>query len=213
MGFDFEEMTTAFERIETEHRTRNPSPDIRHPLPSTDALLHAVAELTKLFERLGAGFGFVKRDLSSKTALLARYAAGGAGVYADVNELLVKEKRDGECVVRSDGGPGGARTVLRLMWALRFADGLLGDVGKGDSLRVAVCRAYDDALAEHHSWPVRRSVKAACVLLPGRDVFLERIGVAEERQEEYLERLKGSLSMLVKRMYCVYGELGLLGLA
>lgn len=122
-----------------------------------------------------------------------------------------------------DGTPSCSRTLLRLMWALKFSNYLLEGLGKtsdpesgladGDrTLKWAVGRAYDSALAEHHSWAVRRSVKTACTLLPTTEAFMNRVGVDLKRSEGYISRLSVYMSPLVERMYKYYEEKDLLQL-
>lgn len=110
------------------------------------------------------------------------------------------------------------------MWALKFADTLLHALGAAfdpnskmrdydRTLRFAVGKAYDDALAQHHSWTVRRSVKGACLLLPSKEAFMDRVGVDLSRRDEFIKRLSHSMSPLVTRMYAYYEKHDLLGLA
>lgn len=214
MGFDFEEMTRAFERIEREHEGEE-----QGPLPSTERFLQAMGEVNKLFEMLGSAFSFVKRDIEKKMGIISRYAKADAENYRDLNDAIAYEIETGQTTGREDGGASLSRTLLRLMWALKFSDGLLEGIGAAfdgegnGTLRWAVSRAYDNALAEHHSWAIRRSVKGACVFLPSKEAFLERVGVDLGRKEEFLERLSNSMTLLVERMYLVYQDYGLHGLS
>lgn len=217
MGFDFELMVRAFERV-------HPAPPAGAALPLTRPFLDAMAEVVLLFEHLGTGFGFVRRDLSAKTAVLSAYAADNPRLYHDLARAVDAEVAAGAAAARGRAAaPSAARTVLRLMWALRFIDVLLKCLGDafdpssqlGDAdrtLRWAVVTAYDTALADQHPWAVRRTVKAACIMLPAKEAFMERLGVDLSRREEYVERLGRSMTPLLSSMYLFYKERGLLKL-
>lgn len=221
MGFDFEQMTRAFERVQDDFAA-----DARpgRPLPTTERFLAAMGEVNKLFETLGSAFSFVKRDIEKKLATIARHLAADPEHYADLNDALEYETAHGLLEERNDEGlPSCARTLLRLMWALKFSDSLLEGLGQAfdpnsglsyynRSLKWAVARAYDAALAEHHSWTIRRTVKGACVLLPSKEMFMEKVGIDHNRREEYIQRLSVSMSPLVTRMYAHYDKHDLLAL-
>ncbi|KAI0565801.1 Glycolipid transfer protein [Gracilaria domingensis] len=109
------------------------------------------------------------------------------------------------------------------MWALKFTDRLLEALAKAfdenlslssnqRTLRHAVATAYDAALAQHHSWTIRKSVKGACLLLPSKEAFMNRIGLKKEDQAVYLKRLGSSMSPVVNRMYDYYDKYDLHGL-
>lgn len=128
--------------------------------------------------------------------------------------------------------PSCARTLLRLMWALKFAAVLLcrlseafekedelrhdthNAITSDTSLRWAVLSAYDAALAEHHSWTLRRSVKAACYVLPTKEVFIARVCDTSDVMEgrRCIERLAPVMQGIVDRMYAFYKEHDLLRL-
>lgn len=183
-----------------------------------------MTEVLSLFETLGSAFTFVKRDIEKKLSVISRYASSDPTNFSDLNEAIFHECHNASLHARlSDGTPSCARTLLRLMWALKFADSLLDGLGQAfnpastlrsydRTLKWAVTRAYDDALSEHHSWTIRRSVKGACLLLPTKETFMHRVGVDLERSEEFIQRLSVSMSPLVNRMYIFYEKYDLLGL-
>lgn len=223
MGFSFERLTTSFERLHHAHEMHADRP----ALPPTALFLHAMAEVVSMFETLGSAFSFVKRDLDKKMALISRAALLDPPNYSDLSRALAHERVNG--LVHGHGHAHGhgshsvARTLLRLMWALRFADRLLCALGRAfdddlpmaahqRTLRFAVAAAYDDALAAQHSWAVRRSVKGACLLLPGKEAFMARVGLDEKDREPIMRRLQASMSPLVARMYAYYEKHGLLQL-
>lgn len=218
MGFSFERMTRSFEVIQADFDCN------RAQLPTTKHFIEAMAEVNALFETLGTAFTFVKRDIEKKVAIIHRHASHDPTNFSDLNKAIDFEITN-RCfeAPHVDGLPNCSRTLLRLMWALRFADCLLEGIGQtldprsplrysDRTLRWAVARAYDATLAENHSWTVRRSVKGACLLLPTKESFLDRLGVEHHKREDYIRRLAASMSPLVQRMYTLYERNNLLKL-
>lgn len=217
MGFDFERMTASFELIQSEFEASN------HALPPTSLFVSAMSEVLKLFETLGSAFTFVKRDIHSKISIISRYHASNPAQYSDLTAAVLHELETSTTRRAPGTPPSCSRTLLRLMWALNFADGLLdglalafdpaSDVSTSDrTLKWAVSRSYDASLAEHHSWTIRRAVKSACLLLPTKESFFDRLGVERKSRDAFLSRLAVSMSPLVKRMYAFYGQHDLLSL-
>jgi hypothetical protein len=227
MGFDFEKMVCAFEAVSF----GDPLPPAERPpppprLPLARPFLAAMSEVALLFDHLGTGFSFVRRDISAKVAVMHAHTPAAD----DLSDMILAEHpADGSAGVVPAGAPPATRTLLRLMWATRFLDVLMhelaasfaadsasesgvseSDDGRGAAaartrtLRDAVSRAYDVALAKHHSWGVRRTVAAAVYLLPSKEAFVEKLGVDLSRRDEYLARINVSLSPLVGRMYAFY---------
>ncbi|PXF42551.1 Ceramide-1-phosphate transfer protein [Gracilariopsis chorda] len=218
--FDFEKMTKAFEVVEHQFRTTT------NPLPTTAHFIAAMQQLCHLFDTLGSAFHFVKKDIDQKLTSLKHYAAHNPLEYAHIHNAIQYELKEGTVTSRNaqlHNDFSFTRTLSRLMWALKFTDHLLGGLAQAfakDSplspadrtLRWAVARAYDDALAPHHSWTIRKTVKGACLLLPSKEAFMSKIGVKEEQHEHYLHRLGQSMTPLVQRMYAYYAQLELLNL-
>ena len=219
MGFDFERMICAFESIETEYRSTG------QPLPSSSRFLEAMLEVNALFETLGSAFSFVKRDIERKITVVNRYATIDPTNFSQLTSAVNYEIANRKLTpIHLDNMPNCSRTLLRLMWALKFADNLLDGLAQAfnpnsslsysnRTLRWAVGRAYEETLAEHHSWTIRRAVKGACLVLPSKESFMDRVGVEPHRSEPMLARLATSMSPLVTRMYAFYEKHGLLNLA
>lgn len=86
-----------------------------------------------------------------------------------------------------------------------------GSGGEGITMRVCMGNAYEIALAEHHSWSVRKTVHAALYFLPSsKEAFLERMGVVRGKRYEYLERLQKCLRPVNEEMYRYYEKNNLL---
>ena len=73
--------------------------------------------------------------------------------------------------------PQAARHLFRLMWVLDFIARLLTElVDKPDeSLKEAATAAYEAHLAPHHSWVMKKTVAAALVMLPAKEVFVKSL--------------------------------------
>lgn len=215
MKFDFDRMVLAFERVTF------PSSTVDGALPHTHEFLDAMSEVLLLFDHLGSAFAFVRRDISLKTGILRRYAEDSPENFVHLGTAVQAEMDAG--VVDLKPPPSAARTLLRLMWALKFIDCLLSYLGAAfdprsampeaeRTLRAAVSSAYEEALAEHHSWTIRRTVRAALVFLPTKEVFMGRVCPNENNRQASLKRLATSMTPMTQTMYRFYETHDLLNL-
>lgn len=189
-------------------------------LPHTWVFLNAMSQVCLLFDQLGAAFGFVKRDIEMRTKTIGRYADEDPPGFHDLEHAVNREISNGQAFRKNqDKNPSTARTLLRLIWALKFIDVLLEHLKKAmdpDSdlpqnqrtFKAAVSIAYNEALAEHHNWAMRQTVGAAFNLLPSMHDFVHKIGA----KPEYLERLGKSMTPMVASMYKFYGQNNILKL-
>lgn len=213
--FDLGRLVSSFEQvtfpIEDAHQCAEGG------LPHTAKFLDAMSEVVLLFDHLGTAFTFVRRDIESKTFILRTYAQEHPSRFPDLQTAVNCELAEG--TVAEKPPPSAARTLLRLMWALKFIDVLLARLREtldpncnfqsGErTLRAAVSVAYDSALAEHHSWALRRTVRTALTVLPSMESFVKKIGA----RPSFLERLKQSMTPIVKTMYRFYESNDLLDL-
>lgn len=213
--FDFERMVASFEAVTFPSKPKTLR--TRGGLPHTDGFLEAMREVILLFDHLGSAFAFVRRDIQSKTSILRTYAKERPSRFGDLQSAVNSEVAEG--VAAAKPPPSAARTLLRLMWALKFIDVLLSHLKNAmasDSdmppaqrtLRAAVSTAYEQALAEHHSWALRRTVRAALALLPTMETFVAKVGVTPA----HLQRLETSMTPIVRAMYRFYSKHDLLNL-
>lgn len=177
-------------------------------LPNCPCFLSAIDETILLFDELGAAFGFVSREIQIKNNLLKTYSQQLPTRYISLENAVAEEMNDGSAYTKPP--PSGARTLLRLMWALKFIDCLLLNLlpEKDVTLKEAVANAYDRALAEHHAWAIRTSVKAAINVLPSKEHFVKRIGATKQ----LVEKLSAILAPMVSAMYKYYEKRKLLDL-
>jgi len=227
--FSFERMLERFEAIRfRDGKSAGEANDAA--LPLAEPYLDAMDEVTLLFDHLGTGFGFVRADVESKTAIMREHVAkltSGDGAAKDtpaavntaLEELVEREMAAGTTRQnKPPAGPSAARTLLRLMWATKFLAVLMEELaaayapGSKATLKSCVSNAYAAALAEHHGRAIRMGVAVAVNLLPHKDAFVASLGVAVERRDEYLARVQRSFGPLVKRMYAYYERNDLLTL-
>lgn len=202
--FSFERLVTSFQSV----TFPRPQKDTEGALPNCPCFLSAIDETILLFDELGAAFGFVSRQIQEKNNILKKYAKDLPNRYVSLENAVTEEMNDGSAY--SKPPPSGARTLLRLMWALKFIDCLLAhlDPEKGGTLKEAVAIAYGSALAEHHAWPIRTSVRAAINVLPSKEQFVKRIGATQP----LVEKLSAILAPMVSTMYKYYEKRKILDL-
>lgn len=209
--FDFDRMVTAFEALTWASASRDGG-----RLPNTAPFLAAMSEVALLFDQLGTGFGFVRKDITSKVAVLHAHLRAAPATYASLQVGVEAEVAAGTAAVTSP--PSAARTLLRLMWATKFLAVLMAELGDAyrpgstKTLRDATAKAYGAALKEHHSWVVAKGVSAALLLLPSKEVFLGKVGVDLARRDELLRRVDAVFGPLVVDCYGFYERRKLLGL-
>lgn len=216
-NFDLEIMICSFESIHNNFLTTH------NPLPLTAHFLSAMQQLCLIFDTLGSAFVFVKRDITSKIHIINQFATDQPNHYSQLQLAVEYELENANFNNESLANSNCTRTILRLMWALKFVHVLLEGLAEAfdnksclsendRTLCWAVSRAYSCALAEHHSWPIRKTVQTACAMLPTKESFMHKIAVKDSKRESLLRRIQSSMSPLVKRMYTYYEQHDLLSL-
>lgn len=216
--FNFERTTKAFEQIQDTFSKDH------QPLCNTTEFVTAMREVVNLFDILGSAFTFVRRDIENKINIIDSFGQRDAENYTHLYNGVQFELDVEKARIQPGDPPSCARTLLRLMWALKFADLLLEGLKMAfdakssltpseRSLKWAVARAYEEALAEHHSWTIRRAVKSACMLLPTKETFVTRLGLTSpQKRDDSLTQLAVVMSPLVQRMYGFYNDESILDL-
>lgn len=204
--FSFERLVASFQKMSFAKPSNKVNEEGALPNNCT-CFLKAIDEIILLFDELGAAFGFVAHEIQRKADLLKSYSAQSPRRYVSLENAVSEEVRDGTADRKPP--PSGSRTLLRLMWALKFIDCLLKNLHTNHgTLKQAVTVAYNSALAEHHAWPLRTSVKAAINVLPSKEHFVNRIGATKT----LVEKLSAILSPMVTAMYKYYEKRKLLDL-
>lgn len=91
--------------------------------------------------------------------------------------MMIKFETD-KNLLNDQSRPSGSRTLLRLHRALEFISTFLQDVTKlndTDSTVNSARNSYNQTLAKHHPWYIRKSVTIATIALPYRKNLIERV--------------------------------------
>lgn len=144
--------------------------------------------LIKFLNCLGSVFGFISKDAVNKIKILVSYMDGeNSSQYATI-QSMVKYELDNEQVDLTKRGShpeSGSRTLLRLHRALRWLELFLERLrtSSEDSKTSVMCAdAYNESLAQHHPWVVRKAAGMAFCMLPGRPAFFEVMNVGPPEQ-------------------------------
>lgn len=109
-SFSFERMLVSFESLTFSY-------DGDSALPDTEPFVVAMKEVGKLFDHLGTGFGFVKRDVEQKVEVVVTLTGVDPEGNKSLQDGVLREIRENKHRVKNP--PSLSRTILRLMWATR----------------------------------------------------------------------------------------------
>lgn len=144
--------------------------------------------VSRFLNSLGSVFGFISKDAVNKINILVSYMGGeNASHYATI-QSMVRYELDNELVdltKRGNHPESGSRTLLRLHRALRWLELFLERLrtSSEDSKTSVMCaEAYNESLAQHHPWVVRKAAGMAFCMLPGRPTFFEVMNVGPPEQ-------------------------------
>ncbi|XP_029013169.1 ceramide-1-phosphate transfer protein [Betta splendens] len=144
--------------------------------------------LVKFLNSLGSVFGFISKDAATKIQILINYLNGENGSHYVTAQSMVKYELENELVditKRGSHPESGCRTLLRLHRALRWLELFLERLRTSteDSKTSVMCAdAYNESLAQHHPWVVRKAAGMAFCMLPGRPAFFEVMNVGSPEQ-------------------------------
>ncbi|XP_029974917.1 ceramide-1-phosphate transfer protein-like [Salarias fasciatus] len=166
--------------------------------------------LVKFLNSLGSVFGFISKDAVTKIQILVALLNGENGSQYSTLQSMVKYELDNGLVDLTKRGPhpdSGCRTLLRLHRALRWLELFLERlrVSTEDSKTSALCaEAYNESLAQHHPWVVRKAAGMAFLVLPGRPTFFEVMNVGPPEQ---VVSMLGEAVPLISEVYKITEEL------
>ncbi|XP_022619077.1 ceramide-1-phosphate transfer protein [Seriola dumerili] len=166
--------------------------------------------LVKFLNSLGSVFGFISKDAVNKIQVLVSHLNGENGSQYVTVQSMVKYELDNELVdlTKRGGHPeSGCRTLLRLHRALRWLELFLERLRTSteDSKTSVMCAdAYNESLAQHHPWVVRKAAGVAFCVLPGRQAFLEVMNVGPPEQ---VVAMLGEALPLISEVYQITEEL------
>lgn len=144
--------------------------------------------VSRFLNCLGSVFGFISNDADNKIKILVSYMEGeNSSQYATIQSMVKYELDDKlvDLTKRGSHPESGSRTLLRLHRALRWLELFLERLrtSSEDSKTSVMCAdAYNESLAQHHPWVVRKAAGMAFCMLPGRPAFFEVMNVGPPEQ-------------------------------
>ncbi|XP_018333699.1 ceramide-1-phosphate transfer protein [Agrilus planipennis] len=140
------------------------------------AYIEGYEELYKFFTLMGTIFTFVSKDLVSKMEIMNELMSESPEQFRTVKRMIEHEKNNE--LLTKKGYTSGSRTLLRLHRGLNFIKEFLQGVSGIDDKEgtATVCRkAYEETLAEHHTFLIRNGAKMAMGAMPTREQLLKKI--------------------------------------
>lgn len=159
---------------------------------------------------MGSVFSFISKDAVNKIQILVNYINGENGShYATMQSMVKYELENGLVDLNKRGShpESGCRTLLRLHRALRWLELFLERLRTSteDSKTSVMCaEAYNESLAQHHPWVVRKAAGMAFCVLPGRPTFFEVMNVGTPEQ---VVAMLGDALPLISEVYQITEEL------
>ncbi|XP_020507006.1 ceramide-1-phosphate transfer protein [Labrus bergylta] len=166
--------------------------------------------LVKFLNSLGSVFGFISKDAVNKIKILVGYLEGDNGSqYVTIQSMMKYELDSGlvDLTKRGNHPESGCRTLLRLHRALRWLELFLERLrtSSEDGKTSVMCAdAYNESLAQHHPWVIRKAAGMAFCMLPGRLAFLEVMNVGTPEQ---VVAMLGEALPLISEVYQITEEL------
>ncbi|KAL2103831.1 hypothetical protein ACEWY4_000699 [Coilia grayii] len=160
--------------------------------------------LVRFMNSLGSVFSFISKDAVNKIEILVNFLNGENGAHYVTIQSMVKYELDNELVdlTRRDKHPeSGCRTLLRLHRALRWLELFLERLrtSSEDSKTSVMCsEAYNESLAQHHAWIIRKAAGTAFWALPGRQTFFDVMNVGTPEQ---VVAMLGNALPLISEVY------------
>uniref|UniRef100_A0A8C2D272 Ceramide-1-phosphate transfer protein n=1 Tax=Cyprinus carpio TaxID=7962 RepID=A0A8C2D272_CYPCA len=167
-------------------------------------------ELVSFMNSLGNVFSFISKDVVNKIQILENFLSGESGSYYVTIQSMVKYELENELVDLTKRGShpeSGCRTLLRLHRALRWLELFLERLRTSteDGKTSVMCSdAYNESLAQHHPWLIRKAVGVAFCALPGRDTFFDVMNAGDHTQ---VVALLGESLPLIAEVYQITEDL------
>ncbi|XP_056113854.1 ceramide-1-phosphate transfer protein [Rhinichthys klamathensis goyatoka] len=167
-------------------------------------------ELVSFMNSLGNVFSFISKDVICKIQILENFLSGENGSHYVTIQSMVKYELENELVDLTKRGShpeSGCRTLLRLHRALRWLELFLERLRTSaeDGKTSVMCSdAYNESLAQHHPWLIRKAVGVAFCALPGRDTFFNVMNAGDQVQ---VVALLGESLPLISEVYQITEDL------
>lgn len=177
-----------------------------------DDYLKAYKEYNKFFQSLGSVFNFVSSDVVSKIAVLEdfRYNDDNSELFASIKLMLDYEKSNE--MFKNSRYVSGSRTLLRLHRGLEFILEFLMQISKLSPCdkTSAVCQvAYNDTLAKHHPWVIRKAAVIAMYTLPVQQDLLNKVCIDVDNAVLNLPKMLRLTKTIYDRTHNLYSEFDL----
>ncbi|XP_038863944.1 ceramide-1-phosphate transfer protein-like [Salvelinus namaycush] len=166
--------------------------------------------LVRFMNCLGSVFSFISKDAVNKIQILVNHLNGENGAHYVTIQSMVKYELDSQLVDLTKRGSfpeSGCRTLLRLHRALRWLELFLERLRTSteDSNTSVMCsEAYNESLAQHHAWIIRKAAGTAFWALPGRATFFDVLNVGSPEQ---VMAVLGDTLPLISEVYKVTEDL------
>ncbi|KAK1159461.1 ceramide-1-phosphate transfer protein [Acipenser oxyrinchus oxyrinchus] len=176
----------------------------------TDSYVNGWRGLVRFMNSLGSIFSFISKDAVNKIQIMVTHRNGENGDKYETLQSMVKYELDNNLVDlqrRAEHPESGCRTLLRLHRALRWLELFLEKLRTSteDSKTSVMCTdAYNDSLAQHHAWIIRKAATMAFCVLPGRAAFFQTMNVGSTEQ---VVAMLGEAMPFISKVYEITEEL------
>lgn len=160
----------------------------KHDDISLKEYLLAYNQVIKFLEKLGTVFYFVITDIREKIQILENHIEEKPDHYETIQKMVEYEKREKHLVKKQEKPNNGARTILRLHRALIFIYKLLNNLYAADmgSRSSDICvTAYDETLAQYHTWLIKKAARFGMRMMPTREVIISYMSSDESEIEKF----------------------------
>ncbi|XP_017472488.1 PREDICTED: ceramide-1-phosphate transfer protein [Rhagoletis zephyria] len=180
-----------------------------------DSYLEAYEEINKFFQLMGTVFGFVSSDVRSKIDILCEYRRNeSTGERFVTIKTMISYEKDEE-LLKDNSYVSGCRTLLRLHRGLEFIYEFLrrlSELNECDKTHACCKSAYNETLAKHHPWVVRKGAVVAMYALPTQGELLKRVCMNVTRAIEVLPEMLKHTKSVYDRVELLYSDNDLHGL-
>lgn len=173
----------------------------------------------RLFSSLGLLFSFVEVDVAEKRGILKNLHSIDSKNYSSIKQMIFYECFENDIRLPNEKDKG-SRTLLRLHRALNFLMKFVESIQKTEEECKATTEifrfAYNETLAHHHTWLIRKTVQCASCALPSRDKLLLAImgnkDITNNDINIQKERFISAMKEVYERVQIIYEKDGLLDL-
>ncbi|XP_075166610.1 ceramide-1-phosphate transfer protein [Haematobia irritans] len=172
-----------------------------------DDYLNAYEEINKFFLLLGSVFGFVSSDVRTKIDILTTFRKGteNADKFVTFKTMILYEVDSG--LLKDSKYVSGSRTLLRLHRGLEFIYEFLtqlADLAEDVKVQQTCKAAYENTLAKHHTWVIRKGAVVAMYTLPTKEELMKRVCANVSLAKELLPEMLKNTKIVYDRTHALY---------